>query len=64
MKIDKNSIIFKLHQQRQKIFFEIISNCEENIKIIKKNNEEIQLIKSSKFWKLRNFYMKIKNLFC
>lgn len=42
---------------------------EKNIEIEKKNeeieekNKEILLLKSSKFWKLRNFYLKVKHYF-
>jgi len=35
----------------------------ELIDIIKQKNFEIELIKSSKFWKLRELYMKIKDIF-
>jgi glycosyltransferase involved in cell wall biosynthesis len=42
---------------------EIVQNIDETKKEISEMREEMELMKTSKFWKLRNSYMKIKNIF-
>lgn len=59
-KIQQDDFAYRKEDSTQNQYL-LTKNQEIEIKQLK---NEIRLIRASKFWKLRNYYMKIKNIFC
>lgn len=65
-KLNEDFFVYTINN-KDKIFFNEIKKNKAKVELlrvaIKNRDNEIESMKSSKFWKIRNFYLKLKYYF-